>query len=228
MPSFAELLSYLAEPGNEAVWLLLDIKVDDAVEDMVPRLAATIAAAPKQGNWSSRIVLGCWTAKHLRACHEHLPDFAVAWIGIRLELAREYCKVPNVAMNVRQEALYYAGGQRFLRQCQKEERPVYAWTVNEVAWMRWAIKAKLDCVITDDPKLFLDVCEEHRSGRGGAGGLKRIVDVQKKGLRTTALSVLLAVAFPVLVRLLTWMAGYYKRVGSPRETREVLQPLAKK
>ncbi|PSR83923.1 PLC-like phosphodiesterase, partial [Coniella lustricola] len=165
MPCLAELLSYLAEPGNESVWLLLDIKVDDPVDDLIPRLAATIhhhagsGSGSGRANWAQRIVLGCWTARHLRACHALLPDFPIAWIGLRLELAREYCRVPNVAMNVRQEGLYYAGGPRFLRQCQKEGRPVYAWTVNEVAWMQWAIKARLDCVITDDPKLFLDVCE---------------------------------------------------------------------
>ncbi|KAF3762881.1 PLC-like phosphodiesterase [Cryphonectria parasitica EP155] len=164
MPRLSELLAYLAEPGNEAVWLLLDIKIDDPAGEMIPRIAETILREapqpPPSAAWTRRVVLGCWTAKHLRLCHELLPGFAIAWIGVTLPLARQYLRVPNVAINMRQEPLYCLGGPRFIRDCQEDGRPLYAWTVNKVSWMRWAIRKKLDCIMTDDPKLFLEVLED--------------------------------------------------------------------
>lgn len=67
-------------------------------------------------------------------------------------------------------------GARFLRDCRRAESPVYVWTVNDERQMEWCIRknlarghgegkagsgggqALLDGVITDDPKLFLEVC----------------------------------------------------------------------
>lgn len=219
MPRLSDLLAYLAEPAHASIWLLIDIKVDDAAEDMVPLLAAAIRAAPPPGNWTSRIVLGCWTARHVRLCHELLPEFAIAWIGITLTLAREYMKVPNVALNMRQEPMFGFGGNRFIRDVQADGRPLYAWTVNSVGWMRWAIGKRLDAVITDDPRLFLEVCkrygEEAARGQVTEGG----------GLLATAKGLVLSLALPLLVKYATWVLGYYRRVGSPEETREVLRKL---
>lgn len=224
MPRLLDLLVYLAEPGNEAVWLLLDIKIDDAMGDMMARIAETLASAPP-ANWVGRVVLGCWTAQQLRGCREVLPDFAVAWIGITVPLAREYLKVPNVAMNMRQEVLYCKPG--FIRECQEDGRPLYAWTVNKVSWMRWAIRKKLDCVITDDPKLFLEVCERYRKEeeeREKAGWLGWLKQADLVG---SARGVLLKATLPVVLKLLLWRFGYYRRVGSPEQTRDILSHLAK-
>lgn len=229
MPRLSDLLAYLAEPANASVWLLLDIKVDDAAEDMIPLLAATIhQAASSQStngtniNWSSRIVLGCWTARHVRLCHELLPDFAIAWIGITLALAREYLAVPNIALNMRQEPMRYGfGGRKFIQEVQADGRPLYAWTVNSVGWMRWAIGKRLDAVITDDPRLFLEVCKRYgeEEARGGA------VDKGDSGLVVRAQGFLLTLALPILLKYAISRLGYYRRVGSPEETREVLRKL---
>jgi hypothetical protein len=59
MCRLSDVLEFLAEPGNESVWMLLDIKIDDPPREMVPRIAATIAEAPR-GKWEQRIILGCW------------------------------------------------------------------------------------------------------------------------------------------------------------------------
>ncbi|CAN8105701.1 unnamed protein product [Discula destructiva] len=220
MPRLADLLAYLAEPAQSAVWLLLDIKIDDPAETMLPLLAATIraaaaaAAANNAGHWQHRIVLGCWTARHVALCHAHLPGFAVAWIGVTLPLAREYLAVPNVALNMRQEPLFGVGGRRFMEEVRADgTRPLFAWTVNSVAWMRWAIGVRLDAVITDDPKLFLEVCE----GAKGSGES----DASAVGVR----GYLYSLVIPVLVKLLTSTFGYYKRVGGPEETRAILRKL---
>lgn len=225
MPRFKDLLEYLAEPGLESVWVLLDIKLDDDAEYLITRIAETIAAAGTKSSssgsdWTHRIVLGCWTAKHLRLCHELLPDFAIAWIGIGLDLAYEYLQVPNVAINIRYETLFCHGGPRFLRDCQEDGRPVYGWTVNSVSWMQWAIEKELDCVITDDPKLYLEVSAPYRVGDGEPRLAKKRWGVAAIVRDTSAWLIL-----PVVIRFVTTVTKYYQRVGSAAQTRKVLQGL---
>ena len=69
MCRLSDVLEFLAEPGNESIWMLLDIKIDDPPREMIPRIAATIASAPR-GKWQQRIVLGCWRVSpcSLRDC----------------------------------------------------------------------------------------------------------------------------------------------------------------
>lgn len=56
-------------------------------------------------------------------------------------------------------------GVRFIRDAKAKRRPLYVWTVNEKAMMKWSIKRELDGVITDDPKRFLEVCDEWEQGK---------------------------------------------------------------
>lgn len=217
MARLLDLLEYLVEPGNESVWVFLDIKIDDSPEDMLPRIAETFAAVP-QGNWSQRIVLGCWTAKHLRLCREVLPEFAVANIGFVGALAQEYLEVSNVAMNMRQETLFGFGGPRFRNRCKDEGRPVYAWTVNEESWMKWCIESKIDCVVTDDPRLYLEVCGSHQ---GEQAGSKNKGQPLVERLRDLVLCVLYLLATLVLPRVLR----VSKRLGYPHEVREELRKM---
>lgn len=57
-------------------------------------------------------------------------------------------------------------GQSFLRDAKAACRPVYVWTVNEETMMRWSIRNEVDGVITDDPKKFLEVCDNYEIYRG--------------------------------------------------------------
>lgn len=61
MPRLKDLLLYLAEPGLEDVWLMLDIKLDNNDEDIMRRIACTIAEVKPSTPWNQRVVLGCWT-----------------------------------------------------------------------------------------------------------------------------------------------------------------------
>ncbi|KUI63237.1 hypothetical protein VP1G_10371 [Cytospora mali] len=215
MPKLLDVLEYLAEPGKESVWVFLDIKIDDAPEDMIPKIAETFAAVPN-GQWKQRIVLGCWTAKHLRLCHEVLPEFAIANIGFAGPRAWEYIGVPNVAMNMRQETLFGFGGPRFVKHCQDEGRPLYAWTVNQQSWMEWCIETKIDCVVTDDPKRYLEVCVGHRE--------KQVVPKNRtqaglEKLRDLVLCVLYLLAQKILSRAMRET----QRLGHPSEVREELR-----
>ena len=61
-------------------------------------------------------------------------------------------------------------GRAFARKAQRDQRPVFAWTVNDVRQMRWDIRHGLDGVITDDPEMFLQVRRDWREGvRDGEG-----------------------------------------------------------
>jgi hypothetical protein len=58
-------------------------------------------------------------------------------------------------------------GSSFLKAARRHDRTVFAWTVNEKKKMRWCVRKGLDGVVTDDPKAFLEVCEEFEKGEVG-------------------------------------------------------------
>ncbi|KXJ91005.1 PLC-like phosphodiesterase [Microdochium bolleyi] len=173
MIRLVDLLAWLNEPGQEHIWLMLDIKRDDNAEDLMRRTAAAIASVPtakdqKQG-WSDRIMLCCWTATYIRLSRQYLPGFPLANVTWSPFYAGAIAKaVPGVALSVHRLALYSPFGQLLMRRLQRSgsRHPVYSWTINEESWMEWAIRRRLDGIITDDPRLFLEVCERHRRERG--------------------------------------------------------------
>ena len=163
-------------------------------------------------------------AEQLRLCHEHLPDFAITYITVSLILAREYMKILNVAINMRQETLFGLGGRAFRERCQAEERPLYAWTVNKKSWMEWCIGARVDCVITDDPKLYLEVCGRRRRDeeeQTGSGKARRRVKAAVARPRDLVLGVFYTVMLKGLMRIFR----AYERLGYPEQVREELRPL---
>ena len=107
--------------------------------------------------WHNRIVLGCWAAKYLPLCSRYLPGFPVSHIGFSTLVASYFFTVPNVSFNMQQDVLMTPWGRCFIRKAQRQQRPIYAWTVDDESKMRWDIRQGLDAVITDDPKLFLQV-----------------------------------------------------------------------
>lgn len=218
MPRLSDLLEFLAT--EEETWVLLDIKVDDEARTMMDRLAATLAAAGRDGEgkgghsgWKERVLLGCWTATHVQLAAEMLPGYAVAWIGITIPLAQEYMEVPNIALNMRQEPLRYGrGGRALLDRCHEQGRPVFAWTVNRKTWMRWAVQKGLDAVITDDARLFLEVCRQEEKGQQEGTPGEGVVGLAKG----------LAWGMLLMLWLQIFTKRYYKRVGRPEEARETL------
>ena len=68
-------------------------------------------------------------------------------------------------------------GKLFIRKAQRDQRAVYAWTVNEESRMRWDIRQGLDGVITDDPKLFLEVRRSWHEGTKDGVSAKAWLDV---------------------------------------------------
>lgn len=82
MPRFTDLLEYLASPGLEDIWVLLDIKVhklvhlhdgnkanalvklDNNPDDIMRLIGSTLAQVKPTKPWNQRIVLGCWAVSH--------------------------------------------------------------------------------------------------------------------------------------------------------------------
>ncbi|EUC27639.1 hypothetical protein COCCADRAFT_111179 [Bipolaris zeicola 26-R-13] len=165
MPRLSDLLEYMAQPGLENIWVLLDIKLDNDADDVMRLIGDTIGSVPPLPSrpWQSRIVLGCWAAKYLPLCSRYLPGFPVSHIGFSTLVASHFFAVPNVSFNMA-HAVMMPWDRLFIRKAQSDGRPVYAWTVNKECHMRWDIRHGLDGVVTDDPKLFVQVRDSWHEG----------------------------------------------------------------
>ena len=160
MPRLDELLQYLAQPGLERIWVLLDIKLDNDAEKVMRLIAKTIESVPPSSRpWNDRIVLGIWAATFLPLCKKYSPGFPVSNIAFDPCYARQFLQVPGVSFNMLQRALMNPIGHRFIRDVKAAQRPLFLWTVNEVNLMKWSIQKEADGVITDDPRLFNEVCD---------------------------------------------------------------------
>lgn len=51
-------------------------------------------------------------------------------------------------------------GRKFVRDAKAAERPVLSWAVNDEKNLDWCIRRKLDGVVTDDPKKFLELQDQ--------------------------------------------------------------------
>ncbi|KAL4916120.1 PLC-like phosphodiesterase [Aspergillus aurantiobrunneus] len=171
MPRLLDVLEYLRQPGREALWALLDIKMTNDPETIMRRIAETIAAVPLPAGgpaWHQRIVLGCWSARYLPLRDQYLPKHAIALIAAHLDYAREFLEVPQFSFNVNQQVVMGPLGRGFLDQARDAGLPVYLWTVNAPNLMRWGIRLRVDGIITDEPALFKRVCEEWEKELGAS------------------------------------------------------------
>jgi len=162
MPRLTDLLEYLASPGNEHVWTLLDIKMDNNIDDVMRVIGEAVKSVKPSPSrpWNERVVLGIWSASFLPYCVKYLPTFPISFIGISSSYARQFFQVSDVSFNMLHIALMGPTGSSFLKAAKEKERAVFAWTVNDEKRMRWGISKALDGVVTDNPKMFLEVCEE--------------------------------------------------------------------
>lgn len=154
----------------------------------------SVAPSPTRP-WQNRIVLGCWAAKYLPLCSRYLPGYSVSHIGFSTLVASYFFTVPNISFNMAQAVLMTPWGKAFIRKAQCDDRPVYAWTVNEEARMRWDIRQGLDGVITDDPKLFLDVRKDWRESTKDALRVKDFLDIMRVNFFAVIFTVLFWIMF---------------------------------
>ena len=102
MPRLDELLKYIAQPGLEDKWVLLDIKLDNNAENVMRLIAETLTSVPANParSWKDRIVLGVWAVKFIPLCQSYLPGFPISHIGFSTCYARQFLKVPNCSFNM--------------------------------------------------------------------------------------------------------------------------------
>ncbi|KAG5980461.1 hypothetical protein E4U55_004004 [Claviceps digitariae] len=207
LPRLRDLLAWLVEEDKLAAgeeeeeecvrpWVLLDIKLDDEAEHIVEAIRIAISQViPSPGRpWQKRILLGCWNASVLQACHRLLPSYPLIHIGYSLSYANQFLPLPDTAFNLAFHTLARPlSSHRFMRRLANQHRVLLAWTVNHPRWMRWCVRLNsrhghttlLDGVVTDDPALYLAVCARYEdeldeaaggvgggeyTGRGGGGG----------------------------------------------------------
>ncbi|KAM7216287.1 glycerophosphoryl diester phosphodiesterase [Rhypophila decipiens] len=225
MPQLSELLHYLE---NEKVWLLLDIKTDDDPEELLSRTAETINSVPTSRPWNERIVLGGWNIYYIELCRKYFPGFVIANIGF-LPYAFKYLKEPDIDFNILQPTLLGPAGKHFVKKVKKLQRKLYVWTVNEEHWMEWSIRKKVDGVITDDPKLFLEVCERFSlppSKRGDGNGGSLAV-AHRRGPSTLKRAKLYITAFMFQVFVFSFTLVFWRRVAKMGMAKPKVQTQAK-
>ncbi|KAL1585650.1 hypothetical protein WHR41_06031 [Cladosporium halotolerans] len=162
MPRLTDLLEFLASPGNEHIWVFLDIKLDNDADQIMRLIASTVASTPSQPSapWNQRVVLGVWAAKYLPLAQQYLPGFPIMHIAFSTTYARQFFKVENVGFNMMFYALLMPGGRKFLRDAQeKYRRKMLSWTINGEDNMKWCIRRGLDGVVTDEVEKYMDLAE---------------------------------------------------------------------
>ncbi|KAI1389846.1 PLC-like phosphodiesterase [Hypoxylon trugodes] len=220
MPRLLDLLEYLNEPGLEDIWVMLDIKTDDDATELMRRIADTIVLVPARRAWHERLMICCWTTKYVKLSMEYLPEFPITNIGISTTYTRALARhVPNLSLSMLSFTLAMPIlGRLFIRDMRRMGRSIYTWTVFEdERWMEWFVRQELDGVITDDPKLFLEICDRVSASDAGqkevagAGGKRK----SKAPLSLAGIVRDLMLWIRYLGFVLTAMVIYFLRFGFP-------------
>ncbi|RDW83540.1 uncharacterized protein DSM5745_03866 [Aspergillus mulundensis] len=171
MPRLTDLLHFLNQPENRFVWVLLDLKMCNDPNLMVPAIAGDISlVAPVEGTaWKDRIVLAVWKAGWIPPCVWSMGDFKVAlsaWspsyaIGVLDELLL-WRKTVLLDCSLLNHAFESERGQRF-REKFREQYPnqkIFSWSDDSDLSMARSIRNGLDGVICDDPARYLGICRQ--------------------------------------------------------------------
>ncbi|KAI0466523.1 PLC-like phosphodiesterase [Xylaria cf. heliscus] len=208
-----DLLEYLAQPKQEHIWILLDIKMDDKVTELLSCVATTIERVPATTRpWKERIMLGPWNAEWVAGCLKHLPGFPITLITFSPSYATAMLQVPNLNFNLFNYSFATPSGSRFLREAKQRGRLVFSWSDNQPEWMARSICNEVDAVITDNPKQFREL-----RGQSSEVTAKIRRVAAKWSVKETALWILIN----FLVWISTTVSGFVK--GSPHnQVKEIL------
>ncbi|KAI0509425.1 PLC-like phosphodiesterase [Xylaria bambusicola] len=203
MPRLLDLFEYLAQQEQERIWVLLDIKPSDNMNELLSCIARTIESVPTVGRpWNERIMLGPWTAECVASYLRHLPGFPIALIAFSPPYTTAMLQVPNLNFNLLNYTFATTRGSRFLREAKQRGRFILSWTNNEAEWMARSLRDEIDAVITDDLKKFLEIRGQPRS--------KEMQLVAKWSVKETS--------FWILINILAWGFETFSSVmkGSPQ------------
>ncbi|POR32619.1 Phosphatidylglycerol phospholipase C [Tolypocladium paradoxum] len=205
LPRLRDLLAWMAGlgeggDGREGVWVLLDVKLDDEAQALMDAIARAIAQVPPgRIPWEQRIMLGCWNATTMHAAQRTLPAFPRAHTGYSLSYARHFLPQRGLAFNMAHHALLAPlCGRRFMRALRDRRRALFVWTVNAERPMEWCLRQNLppagggaarlvDGVVTDDPALFLAVCERFEDELDGLAERRRTTALEAARMAVSVL-----------------------------------------
>jgi phosphatidylglycerol phospholipase C len=122
-------------------------------------------------------------ASFLQAARSQLPTYPLAHISASLLYSHHFLKVPDLGFNLNQNTLVGPSGKLFSRELQRTDKLLMTWTVNQPRRMEWCIRQNLDHsqrtnskvqglplidgVITDNPRLYLEVCQRFEDEMDG-------------------------------------------------------------
>ncbi|KAF2503255.1 tubulin-domain-containing protein [Lophium mytilinum] len=160
MPRLSDLLEYVAQPGMEDIWVLLDIKLDNDADDVMRLIGETIRSVSPSDKrpWNSRILLGCWAAKYIPLCADYLPGFPVTHIGFSILYAKHFFNVPNVSFNILQQVLMTPWGSAFIKKIKSHKRPIFAEIITLQAGQ---------CGNSVGSQFWQQLCQEHGINQDG-------------------------------------------------------------
>ncbi|KAG5753283.1 hypothetical protein H9Q69_013094 [Fusarium xylarioides] len=183
MPRLKDFLQWLIQPEMQDIWVVLDIKLDDDPAELMAAIARDLDAVQASVPWDQRIILGCWNASFLQAARSQLPTYPLAHISTSLLYSHHFLRVPNLGFNLNHKTLIGPSGRLFLRELRKTDKLLMTWTANDPRLMEWCIRqnlchpgrrhgkiegpALIDGVITDNPSLYLEICEEFENEMDG-------------------------------------------------------------
>ncbi|KAL8995157.1 MAG: hypothetical protein Q9169_005066 [Polycauliona sp. 2 TL-2023] len=139
-------------------------RTTQAPHEQMPRLIDLLEYLAAPRNEKTWLLLDI-KAKLFPLAARYFPDYPITNISFSPSYSRQFLRLPNVSFNILELSLFGLGGSRFVRDAKAAGRPLFFWTVNDDDHMRWSIKRGADGVITDDPKRFLEVCEEWEHGK---------------------------------------------------------------
>ncbi|KAI0553293.1 PLC-like phosphodiesterase [Xylaria curta] len=203
MPRLLDLLEYLAQPEQERIWVLLDIKTDDNMAELLSRIGQTIESVHTTGMpWNERIMLGPWNAEWVAGCVRYLPNFPIALIAFSPLYTTAMLKVAGLNFNLFNYSFATSRGSHFLREAKQCRRFIFSWTNNNTEWMARSLRDEIDAVITDDPKGFLELRAKSNSNE----------------IRIAARWSVKEITLWILLNVLTWAWEIMFRIrkGSPK------------
>ncbi|KAI1333961.1 PLC-like phosphodiesterase [Xylariaceae sp. FL0016] len=161
MPRLFDLLEYVNEPGKEHVWLLLDIKRDDPADKLLQSLVKTLSSvSPTTRSWKDRILLGAWDMQWVIACFKNLQGFQVVLTTPSPAYASAMLEVPGLHFSILNYSFATERGARFRLRARDQGRNIFSWSDNTDRWMATSIRNKVDGVITDNPRRFIELCNQ--------------------------------------------------------------------
>ncbi|KAH8096687.1 PLC-like phosphodiesterase [Cristinia sonorae] len=158
VPTFAETVELLMLPENQHVHFNVDVKVQNDPARLFSLMHKIISAQPDwETKLAPRLLIGLWHPTFLPHAKEHLGYCRRSYIGRNLYNARRFFWDDVDVFSINFASLTGSAGEQFRKDCQAAGKKLMVWTVNEPACMVEAVRWKVDVILTDVTRTWLDL-----------------------------------------------------------------------